>query len=507
MIVYTPAALAIEGNAANMNANIAAAMQRANEAHTNSNTQIYLNLVHSELVSYTESGNDSTDLTRLTLNDGYMDNVHTLRDTYGADFVCLFSDTATVGGIGWLLTSPGGDSVHAFCLAFIGQTDTGYTVVHEWGHNMGCSHSKTQTVQPWSSSYHLRSYSAGWQWADTKPPPPRIGYCSVMCYEDVNNDGTNDHIRVGRFSNPNISYTGNSSNPTGHASDGDNARAMREMKAVYVAYRDPSSPPPPPLPPIPPPITSSVTNYPYSESFESGYGYWSYGEGPLEWTRQMGETPSLETGPADAFDGGSYMFTEATGHDLLTALLRAAFDFRTVSAPEIQFSYHMYGADMGTLYLEASTNGTIWNTLWSRSGNQGDQWVSTNVSLQAYGGRTNIQLRFRGITPDFSSLGDMALDLIMVSNNDSDGDGLPNDWEVRYSLSPVSAAGADGASGDPDSDGLTNLQEYTLDTNPRNRDTDGDGVTDGTEIRRGTDPLDPASKPPMAMPWLSLLLE
>jgi len=43
---------------------------------------------------------------------------------------------------------------------------------------------------------------------------------------------------------------------------------------------------------------------------------------------------------------------------------------------------------------------------------------------------------------------------------DTDGDGIHDGWEVRFNLDPNSNVGNDGATGDPDSDGYTNMQEY-----------------------------------------------
>ncbi len=47
---------------------------------------------------------------------------------------------------------------------------------------------------------------------------------------------------------------------------------------------------------------------------------------------------------------------------------------------------------------------------------------------------------------------------------------------------------------DSDSDGLTDLQEAQLGTDPNKADTDGDGFNDGQEVKAGYNPLGPGMK-------------
>ncbi len=50
---------------------------------------------------------------------------------------------------------------------------------------------------------------------------------------------------------------------------------------------------------------------------------------------------------------------------------------------------------------------------------------------------------------------------------DRDGDGLPAWWEEQFGLDPASGTGDDGADGDPDGDGRTNIEEYRAGSHPR----------------------------------------
>lgn len=81
------------------------------------------------------------------------------------------------------------------------------------------------------------------------------------------------------------------------------------------------------------------------------------------------------------------------------------------------------------------------------------------LGMALHGSGTNLT-KLEGLTVQ---LADYPADL------DTDGDGLKDRWEVANGLDRLSAAGNDGAGGDPDEDGMNNGQEQSSGTNPRER--------------------------------------
>ena len=100
--------------------------------------------------------------------------------------------------------------------------------------------------------------------------------------------------------------------------------------------------------------------------------------------------------------------------------------------------------------------------------------------------------------PDQGAAGDPDNDLLLnfdevtyqtdPKNSDSDGDGLPDGWEIQNGLDPNDDGTTDpdqGATGDPDQDTLVNSIELQAGTNPFDADTDDDYVGDGPEVSSG----------------------
>ncbi|AXG69098.1 PII-type proteinase [Kordia sp. SMS9] len=179
---------------------------------------------------------------------------------------------------------------------------------------------------------------------------------------------------------------------------------------------------------IPAFCSGSISSFPYSEGFEAGDGWTQVGGDDGDWYRTSGSTPSSGTGPTSAAQGTNYLFLEAStnsspgqiGNNGTAILESDCFNLAGKSSATFSFQNHMYGTAVGSITVQASTDGTSWANLWSDSGDKGNQWNSISVNLSAYLGQ-EVKLRIVGTTGNGWS-SDIAIDDLSVTAVDASAD-------------------------------------------------------------------------------------
>ena len=244
LVVYSSASRTAYGQAG-IEAMIQAAVADANTAYLNSQISATLNLKAMVETPYVEDGSISNALARLQAPaDGYMDEVHALRETYAADIVSLVCEDSTSAGIGYVMTTPSASfAPYAFNVVFSGAL-SGLTLPHEIGHHMGCQHNREN-----SSSPGAFPYAYGMRRCTTDG----TGFRTVMSYY------CSDAPRIPYFSTPNLQFNGfplGIAEETDPANSSDNARCINNTAATVAAFRGTAATAP--VPAAPSSLTATV---------------------------------------------------------------------------------------------------------------------------------------------------------------------------------------------------------------------------------------------------------
>ncbi len=212
LVGYTPAAKLQAGNIDGL---IQLAMDETNQSYANSKVYPRLRLVHSYETTYTESGDMALDRDRFRIrNDGFMDEVHNLRNTYGADIAILITGNGSFCGIASAILA---NQDTAF--AVVGQNcATGnYSFGHEIGHLQGARHNPeadaTNTPFPFGHGYYYQPGS--WR--------------TIMAY-----DCPGGCTRRQYWSNPNVEFNNVA---MGTADSNYNVRVLNETAYTLANFR------------------------------------------------------------------------------------------------------------------------------------------------------------------------------------------------------------------------------------------------------------------------------
>ncbi len=256
---WTQGARLDAGGLRNMQALVDLAVAGANEAYLASDIQTRLNLVGATEVHYDyEGANQTKGRTWIDhlgkADDGYMTEVHDVRDAYSSDLVHLLvgPGETDVGGVA-ILWGPFGLSIAGWVR----------TLVHEVGHNMGLKHDAYQLVTHEGGEEYRRAIEQG-----LRDDPVRlygVGYVNqrafdagaeeerhwrtVMAYGVQCHDNGLHCERLLRLSNPRRRWPDDNGDPMGIAEEdagpdewpADASRAVNENKRALANWRQRSA--------------------------------------------------------------------------------------------------------------------------------------------------------------------------------------------------------------------------------------------------------------------------
>lgn len=296
MIVYTPTVRAASGGTSGALALANSCISSANSAYAASGIQTRLRLAYAGELDYAE-GEIGTDLSRLrNTTDGWIDEVHTLRNDFRADMVAMLSDSSGACGLGYLMANlSAGFQSSAFTVTEYTCAVGNLTFAHELGHNMGCAHDRD------NSTSGLFAYSFGHRWISTNGRQ----YRSVMAYTP----GT----RVPLFSNPDILYIGTPTGvAVGEATAAHNAQTINLSAATIASFRQSGGGNVPVIGDQPDAVEAragSVVELSVSASGDGDLAYTWYRSGVIvtDGDRISGSgTGTLRIDPVNESDAGSY---------------------------------------------------------------------------------------------------------------------------------------------------------------------------------------------------------
>ncbi|NVK28604.1 MAG: T9SS type A sorting domain-containing protein [Flavobacteriia bacterium] len=173
-------------------------------------------------------------------------------------------------------------------------------------------------------------------------------------------------------------------------------------------------------------LRPAIATFPFIENFDSTSVWsgtdvdslWSQrSDDGTDWDVNSGATTSSSTGPDGDLTGGQYLYIEYTGASSgdRAVLETPVFDVTSLTSPYLTFFYHRYGAAMGDMEVEYSTDfGDTWTSGLLYTGqvqtSSSDNWLQADVALPS---SPNVQLRFIG-TVGSSFTTDMAIDSVRV---------------------------------------------------------------------------------------------
>ncbi|XP_063397688.1 MAM domain-containing glycosylphosphatidylinositol anchor protein 2-like [Mytilus trossulus] len=136
----------------------------------------------------------------------------------------------------------------------------------------------------------------------------------------------------------------------------------------------------------------------------------------FDWTLfKSGSTPTPNTGPSAAYSGNQYAYIEVNGKGQDSYAFLSSKNTKLFSSSYcLRFCYHMYGQHIGYLAVYTQYQGAgWWSKPWTRSGNQGNQWMQASVDITGNTGK-GIVIDIEASKGKGGDNGDIAIDDISL---------------------------------------------------------------------------------------------
>jgi hypothetical protein len=217
LVAYTNSAETAKGGANSISAMIQLAIDETNQSYQNSRINARLHLARVAKVDYDESTRTfETILSHFAgTNDGFMDEIHTLRNTHAADVAVLIINKTDYCGLADDIKA---NAATAFAIVHYDCATGYYSFGHEIGHLQGARHNTEAdpSTAPFSYGHGFHNGSA-WRTImayDCSPSCPRLQY----------------------WSNPDVGYNGVA---MGTVATQNNARVLNTTAATVATFRNP----------------------------------------------------------------------------------------------------------------------------------------------------------------------------------------------------------------------------------------------------------------------------
>ena len=230
LVAYSSAAKTYNGGQAGMDAEIALMIEQTNTAFDTSGINAVLRLARTAEVALNGPVDGATLGKLANPSDGVYDELHVLRDQYGADLVALIttSPSGPYCGIAYQMQSISTSfAPYAMSVTDAGCATGNTTFTHELGHNFGAAHDRGA----WSGTPAL---PYGYDWVN-----PQQGWRTVMAYANA----CSHCGKILRFSNPDQTYNGAPLGaPAGAANAADNRSVLNTTSSTVASMRGTPAP-------------------------------------------------------------------------------------------------------------------------------------------------------------------------------------------------------------------------------------------------------------------------